>query len=74
MVAHHNRGEMESSPWGFSLWVKQGGGVVDLGWRRGHEHGGCTALLARWIERGNGDLVVKMGAVECYEGVDAPLL
>jgi hypothetical protein len=32
-VVHRDRGEMESSPWGFSLWVKEGGGVVDLGWR-----------------------------------------
>jgi hypothetical protein len=30
--------------------------------------------MARWIERGNGDLVVKIGAVECGEGAGAPLL
>jgi hypothetical protein len=28
--------------------------------------------MAQWIERGNGDLAVKMGTVERYEGAGAP--
>jgi hypothetical protein len=73
-VARRGRGETESRPWGFSPCVKRGGGVVDFSWRRGQEHDGGAASMARWIGRRNEDFAAKMGAVEYCEGVDALLL
>jgi hypothetical protein len=49
--------------------VKQVDGMADFGWRRGREHSSGAALMAQWIGHGNRDLAVKMGAVECCDGV-----